>query len=100
MSSLQVFEPKRLELLTDADAKGDIIDKSFELLVSPSDTVVVTVGKIENHYFKYLDAYKRTGYLINQLTGEPINLPTNISGGFGYFSLFVPQRKVFNLKEY
>lgn len=98
VAALKTFEPKHLELLT-AD-EGDKLEKTLSLSVKSTDTLNVTIGKIDDAYYKYLAAYKRTGYLINQLTGEPINLPTNVNAGFGYFSLYVPERKVFNLKEY
>ena len=98
MASLQAFEPKHLELFT--PGTGGQIEKVFTLSVKPDDTLNVTIGRIDDSYYKYLEAYKRTGYLINQITGEPINLPTNINNGFGCFSLYVPERRLFNLRDY
>lgn len=100
LSALRTFEPKHLELITaEGNANGNI-DKTFTLSVKADDTISVTIGKIDGGYYKYLEAYKRTGFLINQLTGEPINLPTNVSDGYGYFSLYVPERQVFELAKY
>ena len=33
-----------------------------------------------------------TGYLVNQLTGEPVNLPSNMSNGYGYFTMHSSKR--------
>ncbi|WP_276131951.1 DUF4249 family protein [Polluticoccus soli] len=99
VSSLQSFSPKRIELFDDGAHDG-VITKTITLNASPSDTLVVHIGRVDEHYYKYLDAYKRTGYLINQVTGEPINLPTNISKGFGYFALYRAERRIFDLSRY
>ncbi|RYE22866.1 MAG: DUF4249 family protein [Sphingobacteriales bacterium] len=89
------FSPKTLEFVTSADATDGLIDKTITMKVNPEDTLIVQVAHIDNSYFEYLSAYKRTGYLINQLTGEPINLPTNVTPGYGFFSLCESERVVF-----
>lgn len=99
LSSMQSFSPKRIELFEDGLRDG-IITKTLTLDAHSNDTLVVHIGRVDEHYYKYLDAYKRTGYLINQVTGEPINLPTNISKGFGYFALYKPERRLIDLNTY
>lgn len=89
------FSPKTLELLTGEEAVNGDLDKTISINVNPGDTLVVQVAHIDNAYYQYLSAYKRSGFLINQLTGEPINLPTNIVTGFGFFSLCQSERIVF-----
>jgi hypothetical protein len=92
---------KKLELFSNADALNGTITRDFILEVgNDADTLYVHIGQIERRYYEYLTAYKRTGSLFNQLTGEPINLPTNVTTGLGYFSLYHAQRKVFFLKDY
>ncbi|OSZ79172.1 hypothetical protein CAP35_13230 [Chitinophagaceae bacterium IBVUCB1] len=97
LSALTNFEPKQIELLQ-SDNDGQL-SRSISVRVSPRDTLIVQVARIDDGYYKYLQAYKRTGYLINQLTGEPINLPTNIEKGHGYFSLAKPYRFVFDMQK-
>ncbi len=99
LSSLNSFEPKRLELITGEQIQNGTLQKEILLKSANTDTLIVTVGKTDEHYFKYLDAYKRTGYLINQLTGEPINLPSNVTNGYGYFALYTPIRYTFDLNK-
>ncbi len=100
ISSLASFVPKQLILFTGEDVAVGTPDKSFTLNVHGNDTLLVHIGHIDEAYYNYLTAYKRSGYLINQLTGEPINLPTNIVTGFGFFSLYTPTRLLLDLNKY
>lgn len=99
MADIPAFKPKDFELIKAGNAVNGVIEHEFMLSVLPDDTLVLTIGKIDNGYCKFLDAYKRTGHIINQLTGEPINLPTNINNGFGYFSLYRQEKRLFDLKS-
>jgi hypothetical protein len=98
--ALNLFAPKQLALFTGEEAVAGQLRQAITLQVAPTDTVYVQVGEIDRAYYNYLAAYKRSGALINQLTGEPINLPTNIYTGFGYFSLYQPLRAVFDLNRF
>lgn len=100
MGSLQSFEAKQLELLNGSKAVNGVLEHTFTVDAVEIDTLTVQVGRIDEKYYKYLDAYKRTGYLLNQISGEPVNLPGNVNPGFGYFSLYTPYRTRFHLLEY
>lgn len=54
------------------------------------DTIVVALSNITKEHYNYMAAYKRSGNLFSQLTGEPINLPTNVQGGYGFFAMVRP----------
>lgn len=97
-AALSGFEAKQLEMI-ESNTTGELT-KEYTLNLSPKDTLIVQVARIDAGYFKYLQTYKRTGYLINQLTGEPINLPTNIQTGYGYFAIYKPHRYVFALSKH
>lgn len=100
MHALNLFLPKQIALLSAADASGGQLERDITMQVNPTDTVLIQVAQVDKDYFNYLAAYKRTGSLINQLTGEPIHLPSNITQGFGYFSLFNPRRALFDLNRF
>lgn len=100
LSMLTSFAPKRIELFRGTEAAGGRITKEVTLHVKGSDTVLVHLGKVDDAYFQYLTAYKRSGYLINQISGEPVNLPSNIITGLGFFSLYDPRQQVFDLNQY
>lgn len=91
---------KKLELFTDAEVSGGQVSRDFLLDANGRDTLYVHVGRIEKGYYEFLTAYKRTGSLLNQLTNEPITLPTNVRPGLGYFSLYAPTRAAFSLERY
>jgi hypothetical protein len=64
------------------------------------DSLVIDVSEISETYYKYLELYKKSGSFINQLTGEPVNLPTNVKGGAGFFFLLHPVSRYFDLGRY
>ncbi|MBW7913986.1 MAG: DUF4249 family protein [Taibaiella sp.] len=86
------FEPKKVLLYSSKDAVNNKLSKTITLLAAGNDTIDVEIAKIDGGYYKYLDAYIKTGYLVNQLTGEPVNLPSNMSNGYGYFTMHSSKR--------
>ena len=99
-SALQTFSPKTIELLSGKDAVNGKIAKFIVLNAKGHDTLLLQFSKIDEAYFNYLAAYKRSGNLLSQITGEPVNLPTNLSSGVGFFSLYIAERKLFDLKKH
>jgi Domain of unknown function (DUF4249) len=89
------FKPAQFAVLSDKN-KGDGMPISFAPFTAGSvnDTLVVALSNIPKDYYEYLTAYKRSGSLFTQLIGEPISLPTNVSGGYGYFAMIRPKLKV------
>ncbi|MBK0403510.1 DUF4249 domain-containing protein [Adhaeribacter sp. BT258] len=69
------------------------------LTLETSDTLLVSLSNISEPYYNYLQLYQKSGSLMNQLTGEPINLPTNIQNGYGFFSAHNPTAQVFKISE-
>ena len=100
-SIIDIDAVKKVEIFSSAEAVNGVIDKTFIILeTKPTDTLFVHYGKIDKGYFNYLNSYKKTGSLINQITAEPITLPTNIVTGFGFFALYNVNREFFDLKKY
>jgi hypothetical protein len=62
-------------------------------LFEVGDTVLVGISNIPKKYYEFLSAYKKSGNLFSQLISEPINLPSNVEGGCGYFTLTIPKFK-------
>ena len=91
------FEPKKVLLYSSKDAVNNKLMKTITLSAAGSDTIDVEIAKIDGGYYKYLDAYIKTGYLVNQLTGEPVNLPSNMSNGYGYFTMHSSKRVRFDM---
>ena len=98
-ATLASFSPRQLTLLSGEEMQQGRIIRDIPLTCKGNDTLLVHAAKIDKAYYDYLAAYKKSGALINQLTGEPINLPSNIVKGLGFFTLSVPVRTVFYLKD-
>lgn len=76
---------------TTGDGKSIVFEPSP--LFAVGDTVFVGISNIPKKYFEFVSAYKKSGNLFSQLISEPINLPSNVEGGFGYFSMTIPKFK-------
>lgn len=68
--------------------------------IKATDTVALVLANISKGYYEFLTAYQRAGGWFNQLSGEPINYPTNVEGGFGYFNTYYPDYRIYYLKDY
>ncbi|CAN5890521.1 hypothetical protein BH11BAC7_BH11BAC7_25270 [soil metagenome] len=90
------------DLITDQDfdVHGKLTRNNQLNDVSNTDTIAVTVSHITKGYYEFLSAYKRSSSLFNQLSGEPINYPTNVEGGYGYFNTHFPEVRIFALINY
>ena len=97
LSALVSFESKRIQLFDNSMARQNKLEGSLTTKAGKGDTLLVQVAKVDKAYYDYLAAYKRTGYFINQLSGEPINLPSNINNGYGYFALYRPKVLFFDV---
>lgn len=88
------FNQIQFNVFTDKN-NGDGVSISYQPDIGggAGDTIVVALSNISKGYYEYLAAYKRSGNLLSQLTGEPVNLPSNVEGGYGYFSLTRPSAK-------
>jgi hypothetical protein len=92
---------KEFELLDDNSFVNNVykVNKTIGD-VGPDDSLAIVLSNISKGYYEYLNAYKRSGALINQLTSEPINYPSNVTNGYGYFNAYYPSVYFFNLKNY
>lgn len=74
-------------LITDASAVDGIIREEASIpLYAANDTVAVALSHISEGYYRFLQARSRSGGLISSLANEPVNHPTNVEGGYGYFT--------------
>lgn len=99
LSALYDFQPKRMELLRVPESGRGTFTTDLTLQVQPCDTVLVQVSRMDAGLFDYLSAYKRSGNIFSQISGEPVNLPGNIRKGYGYFSMYLTQSAVFDLSR-
>ena len=68
--------------------------------VQASDSLFVSLANISEDYYRYLEIRKTATSLFTELTKEPINSPSNVDGGLGFFNLYFPTVYYFDLNEF
>ena len=67
----------------------------------PSDSnLIVSVSNISQGFYEFLNTQKKAGKLFNQLVKEPLNYPSNVQNGYGYFNTHLTDVRIFNLNDY
>lgn len=86
------------KLFDDTGIEGSVKEESFKVLfdeVSEGDTVLVTLSNISQEYYKFMKLREDTRFGLVDFLGEPVNYPSNVEGGLGYFNLYAPDVRVF-----
>ena len=65
-----------------------------------NDSIVVTLSNISEKYFNFLGYSLGNGGVFSQLNIEPLNYPTNIVNGYGFFNTNIPDVHYFDLSQY
>ncbi len=88
------------ELIDDKGQNGNMIERSFNLSsISPDDSLMVLLSNISEGYFRFLESRDRSGNPLSEITKEPVNYPSNVNNGLGYFNTHYPSIRFFDLKE-
>ena len=91
------------DIISDRTFTNDTVVGNLNLYsVEENDSVVVTLSNISREYYDYLNLRKKSENLFSQITQEPINYPSNVQGGYGFFNTHVPDVRFFflnNLEE-
>lgn len=89
------------EIFEDRGVDGKEITKRIKLPeVSVNDSLMVSLSNISEGYYSFLQSRERSGNLLSEVTNEPINYPSNVEGGLGYFNTHYPSIEFFDLKEF
>jgi hypothetical protein len=91
-------------LLTDrAKTDGTFLTDSFNVLFqddfTPGDTLLVQLGNISPGYYDFLELRRETRFNFSDFLGEPVNYPTNVNGGLGWFSLHFKDIRIITISE-
>ena len=81
---------KETIVLTDKNFSSSNYSGSQVLTDWNQDTIVVSISNISKGYYDYLSARLRSGGLFTSISREPVNHPTNIIGGYGFFTTHKP----------
>jgi len=89
--NLQSNIPVQTVLVSDKEyGNGNTINKTERIYDWSTDTIYTTVSNISKSYYDYQVLWQQHGGYSNQLLSEPVNYPSNIIGGYGYFNTHNP----------
>lgn len=87
-------------LVSDKEFSGTYSSNLLMNELHHKDSIVVTLSNINEAYFNYLNFKVGGGSVLNQLNIEPVNFPTNITNGYGFFNTHFPDIKYFDLGQF
>lgn len=89
------------KIFDDATFDGKVKQETFKVLfdeVSEGDTVMVTLSNVSQEYFRFMKLREDTRFGLVDFLGEPVNYPSNVQGGLGYFNLYTPDVRLFIMR--
>jgi len=89
-------------LLTDEEFEGQRYGESFRAFprnYGIGDTLVVALSNISENYYKFQELRSDNRYSFVEYLSEPVNYPSNIEGGKGFFNLYLPDIRIFVLEQ-
>lgn len=87
-------------LMDDKAFNGQMFQETFRVFprdFSPGDTIAVTIANISKEYYDFMELRLDNRYTFVEYLSEPVNYPTNIEGGRGFFNLYAPDVRTFVL---
>lgn len=88
-------------LFDDKEFDGQEKAETFNVLFqefSEGDSIAVSMANISKAYYDFLKVRSDNRFSFVEFAGEPINYPTNVQGGYGFFNLHTPDVRVFILE--
>lgn len=99
----QLLNPRTFSRLID-DAEFESPDYQEVFRVFPAefdkgDTIAVSMSNISKEYHDFVKMRLDNRFSLVEFLGEPVNYPSNIKGGKGFFNLYVPDIRFIVLDE-
>src|SRR5690606_8068125 len=88
-------------LFTDANFNGNTFGEDFVVLSRHhyrGDTLAVSLSNISQEYYRFMQLRAGNRFNFLEFISEPVNYPSNVVGGRGYFNLYVPDVRVIVLE--
>jgi hypothetical protein len=88
-------------LLDDAEFGTEIHQETFRVFPRdfiPGDTIAVSLSNISKEYYDFVNLRVENRFSFIEYLSEPINYPSNVEGGKGFFNLYVPDVRFFVLE--
>lgn len=90
-----------IRLMDDESFDGQLYGETFRVFprdFSPGDTISVSLSNISDSYYDFMQLRLDNRFSFIEYLSEPINYPSNIKGGKGFFNLYVPDIRLFVLE--
>lgn len=88
-------------LLDDNTFDGAAYEEVFRVVprdYSQGDTIAVSLSNISEEYYNFVKLRLDNRFSLVEFLGEPINYPSNVEGGKGFFNLYIPDVRIFILE--
>ena len=88
-------------LVDDAPFNGREFEETFRVFPREfgiGDTIAVYISNISKDYYDFMKLRLDNRFSLVEFVSEPINYPSNIQGGKGYFNLYIPDIRLFVLE--
>jgi hypothetical protein len=85
-------------LLPDDEFNGTEYRETFRVFprdYQPGDTIAVSLSNISEEYYQFMQVRMDNRFSLVEFVSEPVNYPSNVVGGRGYFNLFIPDVQFF-----
>lgn len=88
-------------LLLDNEFDGQRYRETFRVITrdySRGDSIAVSISNVSRDYYDFLKLRLDNRFSLVAYLGEPVNYPSNVQGGKGYFNLYIPDFRAFVLE--
>ncbi len=88
-------------LMEDQNFNGRVHKETFRVFPRdfiPGDTIAVLISNISKDYYDFIDLRLDNRFSLVEYLGEPVNYPSNVKGGKGFFNLYIPDVRLFVLE--
>jgi hypothetical protein len=89
------------KLIEDTDFNGGEFNQQFRVFprdYKSGDTIAVSLSNISEEYYDFMKLRIDNRFSFVEFLGEPVNYPTNVIGGKGFFNLYIPDVRFFVLQ--
>jgi hypothetical protein len=89
------------KLLLDDAFDGERYMETFRVITrdfSEGDSIAVSLSNVSKEYYDFLKLRIGNRFSLVEYLGEPVNYPSNVNGGKGYFNLYIPDFRAFVLE--
>jgi hypothetical protein len=89
------------KIMTDEAFESSTFAETFRVFpreFDPGDTIAVSLSNIHGDYYDFIEKRIDNRYSFIEFLGEPVNYPSNVIGGKGFFNLYLPDIRIFVLE--